>query len=186
MRFVSAGGGVRRWARTPLGAVARGLVAGAVGTLAMDLLWFYRYRRGGGEGGLAQWEFSSGLCSWEQAPAPAQIGKGLVEGVFKREVPAQRAALVNNVTHWAYGLLGGLQYGIVVGSLRAPRIRYGLPFGAAVWATAYAVLPAAGLYKPIWEYDLGTLAKDLSAHVVYGLGTSAAFSLTDGWPGTAA
>ena len=54
MRIVSAGSGVQRSARTPLGAVARGLVAGAVGTLAMDLLWFYRYRRGGGEGGLAE------------------------------------------------------------------------------------------------------------------------------------
>jgi hypothetical protein len=186
MRIVSAGGGVQRWARTPLGAVARGLVAGAAGTLAMDLLWFYRYRRGGGEESLAAWEFSSGLCSWDQAPAPAQIGKRLVEGVFKREVPAGRAALVNNVTHWAYGLLGGLQYGLVVGSLRAPRIRYGLPFGVTVWATGYAVLPAAKLYKPIWEYDLPTLAKDLSAHVVYGLGTSVAFYLTDGWPGAAA
>jgi hypothetical protein len=73
-----------------------------------------------------------------------------------------------------------------VGSLRAPRIRYGLPFGVTVWATGYAVLPAAKLYKPIWEYDLPTLAKDLSAHVVYGLGTSVAFYLTDGWPGAAA
>jgi hypothetical protein len=42
------------------------------------------------------------------------------------------------------------------------------------------------LYKPIWEYDPGTLAKDLSAHVVYGLGTSVAFYLTGGWPGIAA
>ena len=162
---------------TPLAAVAGGLVAGAVGTLAMDALWFMRYRRSGGEDGFAGWEFSSGLCSWDQAPAPAQVGKRLVEGLFRRQLPPDRAALVNNITHWAYGILGGAQYGIVVGSLRVPRIRYGLPFGAGVWATGYAVLPAVQLYKPIWEYDRKTLARDLSAHLVYGLGTAGAFSL---------
>ena len=58
-------------------------------------------------------------------------------------------------------------------------------FGAAGYATerdlsaiaGYVVLPAAGLYKPIWEYDAKTLAKDLSAHLAYGAGTGAAFWL---------
>jgi hypothetical protein len=86
---------------TPLGAVGRGLAAGAIGTLAMDLIWFRRYKRGGGSGRFMEWEFSSSLCTWDQAPAPAQIGKRLVEGLFQREVPAVRAALVNNLTHWA-------------------------------------------------------------------------------------
>lgn len=36
----------------------------------------------------------------------------------------------------------------------------------------YVVLPAANLYKPIWDYDRKTLAKDLSAHLIYGLGTA--------------
>jgi hypothetical protein len=43
-----------------------------------------------------------------------------------------------------------------------------------VWAVSYAILPAAGLYKPIREYDRETLAKDLSAHLVYGATTAAA------------
>jgi hypothetical protein len=81
----------RKTAGTPLGAVGRGLAAGAVGTLAMDLLWYARYRRGVG-----------------------------------------------------------------------------------VWAVDYAVLPAAGLYKPIQDYDRETLAKDLTAHLVYGATTAAA------------
>jgi hypothetical protein len=162
---------------TPIGAIARGLVAGAVGTVAMDVLLFVRYRRGGGESGFAPWEFSSGLSSWDDAPAPAQVGKRLVEGLFGRELPPQRAALVNNVTHWGYGMLGGAGYGVVEGSLRRPRVGYGLPFGASVWAASYVVLPAAKLYKPIWEYDRKTLAKDLSAHLVYGLGTAIAFRL---------
>ena len=165
---------------TPLGAVARGLVAGAVGTLAMDGLWFARYKRAGGESGFGAWEFSSGLRGWEDAPAPAQVGKRLLEGLFARELPPERAGLVNNLTHWGFGMFGGVQYGVVAGSLRAPRIRYGLPFGAGVWASGYAILPAAKLYKPIWEYDRSTLAKDLSAHLMYGIGTAAVFRLMCG------
>jgi len=170
---------------TPLGAVVRGLVAGAAGTAAMDALLYTRYRRGNGEEGFEQWESSSGLDSWEHAPAPAQVGKRLVEGLFEREVPPQRARLVNNVTHWAYGILGGVQYGIVAGSLSRPRIRYGLPFGASVWAAGYVVLPAAKLYEPIWKYDRVTLTKDLSAHLVYGLGTATVLSLLAGTNGGA-
>ena len=77
---------------TPLGAVARGLVAGAAGTFAMDALLYARYRRGHGEEGFEPWESSSGLETWEQAPAPAQVGKRLVEGLFERELPATARA----------------------------------------------------------------------------------------------
>ena len=59
-----------------------------------------------------------------------------------------------------------------------PRIGYGLPFGATVWASGYIVLPAAKLYEPIWRYDVKTLANDLSAHLVYGLTTAAAWRMT--------
>jgi uncharacterized membrane protein YagU involved in acid resistance len=74
--------------------------------------------------------------------------------------------------HWGYGVLNAAQYGIVAGSLTEPRIRYGLPFGAAVWGSGYVILPAAKLYEPIWKYDARTLANDLSAHLVYGLATA--------------
>jgi hypothetical protein len=162
---------------TPLGAIARGLLAGAVGTAAMDAYLFARYRQGGGTSPFRDWELSTGISDWDQAPAPAQVGKRLVEGVFERKLPPTRAALVNNVTHWAYGILGGAQYGIVAGSLPRPRIRYGLPFGASVWAASYVVLPALKLYEPIWKYDVKTLANDLSAHLVYGLATAAGLRL---------
>jgi hypothetical protein len=45
-----------------------------------------------------------------------------------------------------------------------------------VWVSGYVVLPLAHLYKPIWEYDSKTLAKDLSAHIVYGVTTAVAFA----------
>jgi hypothetical protein len=160
---------------TPIGAVTGGLVASAVGTLAMDLVFFARYRSSGGKSSFRDWEFSSTVESWEEAPAPAQVGKRLVEGLFRLELPDERAALVNNIMHWGYGMLGGVQYGIVAGSLSVPRIRYGLLLGAGVWTAGYVILPVAQLYQPIWEYDRRTLGKDLSAHLVYGLSTAAVF-----------
>ena len=84
--------------------------------------------------------------------------------------------LVNNVTH------GHTESSAAPSRHRgrvAPQAEgvYGLPFGATVWAAGYVVLPAAMLYKPIWEYDVKTLAKDLSAHLVYGLATATALRL---------
>jgi uncharacterized membrane protein YagU involved in acid resistance len=84
---------------------------------------------------------------------------------------------VNNATHWATGLLASAQYGLVAGSLPNRRIRYGLPFGAGLWSVGYAVLPAAGIYRPIWRYDRRTLARDLTAHLVFGVSTAATFRL---------
>jgi hypothetical protein len=162
---------------TPVGAVVGGLLSGAVGTAAMDTFLFVRYRLGGGKSSPEEWEFSEDLSGWEDAPAPAQVGKRLVEGLFQVKLPPTRARLVNNVTHWAYGLLNGALYGIVAGSLPKQRVSYGLPFGASVWAGDYVILPAAKLYKPIWEYDAKTLAKDLTGHLVYGLGTATAMGL---------
>ena len=53
----------------------------------------------------------------------------------------------------------------------------GPPFGAAVWAGGYVVLPLLGVYQPIWKYDRETLEKDLSAHLVFGTATAATFWL---------
>jgi hypothetical protein len=57
------------------------------------------------------------------------------------------------------------------------RVAYGPFFGAGVWGTGYVVLPLAGLYRQIWEYDRVTLAKDLSAHLLFGTTTAATFAV---------
>jgi hypothetical protein len=162
---------------SPVGAVLRGVIAGVVGTAALDTLQFVRYRRGGGDSSATEWEFSEGLSSWEDAPAPAQVARRLTEGLFDIKLPSSDARLVNNVTHWAFGTLTGALYGLIAGSLSKQRVVYGLPFGASVWAGGYVVLPAAKLYKPIWEYDVKTLATDLSGHLVYGLATATTMRL---------
>ena len=161
-----------------LASIIRGVNASAIGTLAMDTLLYCRYRNSGGESAFLAWESSAGLQSWEGAPAPALVGKQLLERVTKCQVPPRHARVLNNVVHWGLGLATGAGYGLIVGS-RKPNLWYGLPFGAAVWAGGYAVLPRLGVYEPIWKYDLETLEKDLSAHLVFGAATAAAFWLLD-------
>jgi hypothetical protein len=151
-----------------------------MGTAGFDAWLFARYRRGGGDSSFADWESSAGLSSWDDAPAPALLGKLVVERVTGRELSPSYARLVNNVMHWGYGIGNGVQYAIVASRLKKPRIVYGLPFGAAVWGADYVILPILKLYQPIWKYDLKTLADDLSAHLVYGLSTAAALRLLSG------
>jgi hypothetical protein len=163
---------------TPLGAVGRGVLAGAVGTLAMDLVWYGRYKRDDGDRPFLEWEFST-KPDWSAVSEPGQVGKRLVEGFLQQKLDPKWAPLTNNVMHWGYGVLWGVQYGIVAGSRPGRTVRRGLLLGPIVWASSYVVLPLAKLYKPIWKYDAKTLGKDLSAHVSYGLATAAAFRLLD-------
>lgn len=162
---------------TPLGALGRGLLAGAAGTVAMDLLLYRRYRHSGGAQSLAEWEFSAGLDDWGRAPAPAHVGKRLVEGLFQVKLDPRWARLTSNVMHWGYGLAWGAQYGLAAGSATSLRHSSGLVLGPVVFASGYVVLPLAKLYKPVWEYDGPTLARDLSAHVLYGIVTAETFQL---------
>ena len=160
-----------------LDSMLRGVVASALGTLAMDT-WLYRdYRRGGGDADFPAWESSEGLVSWENAPGPALVAKRFLEDVLGHDVSPRYARLLNNATHWGFGLAAGAGYGLLLGSRRTPKVWYGLPFGAAVWAFGYVVLPLLDVYEPIWKYDRETLAKDLGAHLVFGTATAAAFCL---------
>jgi hypothetical protein len=161
---------------TPFAAVAGGVLAGVVGTVCLDAVQYVRYRRKGGQDSPLAWEFAP-VESWDKAPDPGQVAKRVIEGFTGRELPDRWAFPVSTAMHWAYGASAAAGYGIVAGSLRRPLPVYGLPFGAAVWLTGYAVLPQAGIYRQIWEYDAKTLAIDLSGHLAYGAGTGVAFWL---------
>ena len=116
-----------------LDSILRGVAASALGTLAMDALLYRRYRHDGGDAAFPGWESSEGLVSWENAPAPALVAKRLLEGVLKHDVPPRYARLLNNATHWGFGLAAGAGYGLLLGSrhdaegvVRTPVRRRGL------------------------------------------------------------
>lgn len=160
---------------TPVGAVVRGALAGGAGTAAMDVYQYIRYRAGGGTSRPLTWEFTAPE-DWEKVSAPGQVGCRLIEGFTHKKLSPRWAPLVNNVMHWGYGPANAVAYGIVAGSLRRPRVVYGIPFGVTVWLSGYALLPLAMIYKPIWEYDAKTLAIDLGGHLVFGTVTAATFA----------
>lgn len=161
---------------SPVAAATLGAAAGTVGTAAMDAVWYARYRRGGGQQGPLAWETAEGVDKWDDASAPGQVGRRLVEGFTQQELPDQWARTMTNIVHWATGLAWGAQFGILAGSTRRRRGTLALLFGPLVWLASYVLMPLAKLYKPIWEYDTKTLAKDLGAHMVYGAATGATFA----------
>ena len=82
---------LRRNRITPLQAVLRGLLSGAAGIAAMDTLEYYRYRREGGTSRLLEYEFG-GESAWDKVSAPGKVGKRIVEGMTRRELPASTPA----------------------------------------------------------------------------------------------
>lgn len=153
-----------------------GAVAGAVGTAAMDLLLYRRYRRAGGTDSLWRWELAGGVMRWDEASAPGQLGQKLERFVTGRPPPDSWARTTTNLIHWATGIGWGLQYGALASrTSRHPWIR-ALALGPVAWLAGYAVLPLAHVYKPIWDYDARTLGEDLSVHLVFGTATSAVFA----------
>lgn len=72
---------------TPLGAVFVGAAAGAAGTAALDLVGFARYRRGEGRRGLVAWETAEGVDRGEEASAPGQVGRRIVQGFTQAALP---------------------------------------------------------------------------------------------------
>lgn len=158
-----------RQSHRPVHPAVRGIVAGAAGTLAMDTVLYVRYCRGGGTQRPLEWEFSAGVESWDDVSAPGLVGKRILEGFLGREVPDQWARSVQNAVHWGTGMGWSAQFGVVAGLAKRPSWASGLVFGPIVWLAGYLVLPMAKIYQPIWDYDAKTLAKDLSAHLVYGI-----------------
>ena len=163
--------------QSPLEVIAKGVVAGLIGTLAMDLVWYSRYRKSGGEDSFARWDLAADVEDYDHASAPAQVGKRIAEGLLQTELDPKTARPMTNIVHWATGAGWGAAHGVVNGSMAAPTALSGLVTGAVAWATSYATLGPIGVYKPIWEYDAATLWKDLSAHLAFGATTGVMFRL---------
>lgn len=150
-------------ATTPLGAVGKGLVAGAVGTAAMTAV---------------QTAVAKGRDQGDST-TPAEVAKRIIRGVLQRDVPDEQTALLNNVMHWSYGTSWGAVYGLVQGTVAGSALKHGAVFGTGVWSASLVQLPAMKLAPPVWEYPPTELALEVGFHVVYGLGVAAAYAALD-------
>ena len=148
---------------TPLGAVIKGLFAGAVGTGVMTAYQLAAAKAMG-----------SGPSN-----VPGEVGKRVLEGVFQREVSDEQVEQLTNPVHVIYGVSWGPLYGIVQSSLSRGSGRHGLAFGTAVWGASLVQLPAMKLAPPVWEMSPSSIALDLSYHLVYGIGVAAGYAAID-------
>lgn len=144
-----------------------GAVAGAAGTLAMDLVWYRRYRSGGGTQEFLPWETSEGTTSYDNAAAPARTALAAAD-LIGLDLPDRSARAVNNAVHWITGLAWGKVHGLASSSLGSANPLLGLGTAVLAWGTSYAVLPKLGVYDRITEYEPEVLWQDLSAHLVFG------------------
>lgn len=153
-----------------------GAIAGVLGTFAMDLVWYRRFRAGGGSQRFVAWETSEGTEGFEDAAAPARTAK-VVAGFAGVDLPDATARAVNNAVHWTTGIGWGKAHGFAAGILGTTNPLLGLVTGVVAWGTSYAVLPRLGVYQPMSEYDRDVLWQDLSAHLVYGAVVGIVFRL---------
>ncbi len=154
-----------------------GVIVGAVGTTAMDLLLFRRARASEGEsaGSFVSWEFSTGADSFDAVGAPAAVAQRVASAAH-HPIPGRHAGLANDAMHWATGLSWGMAGAVLASVSSLPSLATGVVVGLAAFGATYAVLAPLGIYDPIWEYDVGTLWDDLSAHLVFGAVTGSALA----------
>ena len=50
-----------------------GAISGAVGTGAMDLVWYRRFRKGGGDQGFYAWETGKSIKGWDEVSDPGKV-----------------------------------------------------------------------------------------------------------------
>ncbi len=146
---------------TPVGAVGRGLIAGAAATAVMTTAQNAYYKVTGSQG----------------SSTPGEVGRRVLEGVFHRQVsPEQVSGRLTTGVHWAYGTSLGVPYALVAGSLNTrSTLLHGFGAGVGVWANSRAGMTAMQLAPPPWQDPKKTLAMDLGFHLVYGFTAAAVF-----------
>jgi len=142
------------------GAVGRGLLAGAAGTVAMTVSSTVEAKLRGRGG--------------SSAPADAA---GKVLGVQPRDPDGK--ARFSTVVHWGYGTSWGAVRGLIAEAGLGGAVATGAHF-AAIWPSALAMLPALDVAPPPWEMEPADLAIDAWHHLVYVTATGIAYAALEG------
>ena len=165
----------------PLGAIARGIAAGVVGTGFMTVAQTLPARLQSPDGSQDEETVppQGQQDPWEQASVPAKVAKRISEGIFHHAVPPSRIPLLTHAMHWGYGTAWGAVYGLLHASRPAAPLRRGLFFGTGLWGLSYVQLVPMGLYEPPWKYAAKDIAMEVGYHLAYGLGVAGAFRSLD-------
>lgn len=173
-RLLMARAALRPKAPSPLGALARGLVAGAIGAGVQSL--FFRATQ---RWAPAPTKLPRQLQKPEpqaQAESPLQTAaRRTVEGLMQRgPLPEEAKAAAGTAVHYLFGAGWGGLYALARESFPTSPVL----FGIAVWlASDNLLLPAFRLAAWPRHYSLKEHHYAVHAHIVYGLGTAAAYAL---------
>lgn len=141
-------------------AAGRGMLAGAIGTVAMT----------------ASSTLDAKLRDRPASSAPSDAA-GKTLGVQPRDPEGQ--ARFATVVHWSYGT----GWGALRGALATAGLE-GVPavaahFGA-VWGSSLVMLPGLGIAPPVWSQPVTETAFDALHHLVYASATSLAWYAVGG------
>ena len=140
-------------------AVGTGLLAGAVGTLAMTVSTTVEMR----------------LRRRDASTAPADAAAKVL-GVHPDGDREQ--ARFSNVVHWTYGTMWGSVRGLL-GAFGLRGVPAGVAHFAAAWGNELVMLPALEVAPPLREWGATELAIDALHHLVYAAATSVAYEYVE-------
>jgi hypothetical protein len=173
-RLQIARAALKRKSPTPLGALARGLIAGAAGAAAQSL-------------------FFSATRRWAPEPSKVPPGQGKPERQARKEsnletvarrtvqdlmkrgpLDAARKQRAASAVHYFFGAVWGGLYGLWRESFRTSPFL----FGVGVWmASDNLLLPAFRVAAWPRHYSMAEHRYALAAHAVYGLATAGCYAL---------
>lgn len=139
--------------------VGKGLLAGAVGTVAMTVSSMVEAK----------------LRDRGASSTPSDVA-GKVLGVQPRNPEGKRR--FSQLVHWGYGSSWGAVRGLLDAAGMSAGLATGLHF-AAVWGAGLVLLPEAAAAPPVTKQEPLETAVDAWHHVVYALATGAAYRYLD-------
>ena len=144
-----------------LGAVGRGMAAGAVGTVAMTVSERLEMAVSGRAG----------------STVPGEVGAHLVPG--KDPGSDSDVEQLNSAVHWAHGITMGALRGVLdVAGVRGPQAS--LVHFALLWGGDAALYRALGIADVPWRWNSEELATDMLHKGVYAAVTGVAYDALSG------
>lgn len=133
-----------------------GAVGGSVATAAMSVVMLVASRLG--------------LTA--QLP-PGRIAEEAIEAATNRPATRDEEKVVASIAHAAFGVSGGVMFGVLVSSLRratyGPMVGIGAAYATCVWLVSYqGWVPGLRIMPPASRDDPGRVITMLVAHWVYG------------------
>ncbi len=139
-----------------VGAVGRGMIAGAIGTVAMTMTQ----------------RAEMALSEREPSTVPGQVGAHLIPG--KDPDVAADVQQLNASVHWGHGLSMGAVRGLLAaGGLSGPAAS--AAHFALLWASDVVLYKSLGIADVPWRWTGQEIATDLAHKGVYAAVTGAAY-----------